>query len=72
MFQTFFEVEKKEKSLFEIKNAKKRSIMFSLLSPAYSTTCTTLARSHTAAALNGTRKNKKPQACECKLTRLLP
>lgn len=55
MFQTFFEVEKKEKRvLFKIKKCNEAfHIMFAVI---IYTTCTTLARSHTAAALNNKTK----------------
>jgi hypothetical protein len=55
MFQTFFEVEKKRKEFcFKSRNAMKRStIMFAVI---IYTTCTTLARSYTAAALNNKTK----------------
>jgi hypothetical protein len=58
MFQAFFEVEKKRKRvLFLNQEMQKRStIMFAVI---IYTTCTTLARSHTAAALNNKTKNFK-------------
>ena len=57
MFQTFFEGEKKRKEFcLKSRNAMKRStIMFAVI---IHTTCTTLARSHTAAALNNKKQVK--------------